>query len=282
MLKEKIAVSNRLNNERENQLPVYLFHQGTNYKAYDFLGAHFAEQNGKAGVVFRTWAPKAESVSVVGDFNGWNDCRNVMKRISNGGVYETFVENLAEFDLYKFAVKSNGRTVLKADPYAFHAETPSGTASKIYSLDGYEWHDGEFISSRTRPYDKPINIYEVNLASWKKHENGDYYTYRELAAELVDYVVDMGYTHIELMPVSEYPFDGSWGYQVTGYYAVTSRFGTPKDFMYFIDRCHERGLSVIIDWVPAHFPKDEHGLYELDGYPCYENQGWDIKEHKMW
>ena len=282
MLKENIDVSDQLNNERENQLPVYLFHQGTNYKAYDFLGAHFAEQNGKAGVVFRTWAPRAESVSVVGDFNGWNACSNVMARISEGGVYETFVENLSEFDLYKFAVKSDGRTVLKADPYAFHAETPSGTASKIYSLDGYEWHDGEFVSSRTRPYDKPINIYEVNLASWKKHENGDYYTYRELAAELVDYVVDMGYTHIELMPVSEYPFDGSWGYQVTGYYAVTSRFGTPKDFMYFIDRCHEKGISVIIDWVPAHFPKDEHGLYEFDGHPCYENQGWDRKEHKMW
>ena len=167
-------MSDQLNNERENQLPVYLFHQGTNYKAYDFLGAHFAEQNGKAGVVFRTWAPRAESVSVVGDFNGWNACSNVMTRISEGGVYETFVENLSEFDLYKFAVKSDGRTVLKADPYAFHAETPSGTASKIYSLDGYEWHDGEFVSSRTRPYDKPINIYEVNLASWKKHENGDY------------------------------------------------------------------------------------------------------------
>lgn len=264
------------------KLPIYLFHQGTNYRAYDFMGAHFTEENGKKGVIFRTWAPKADSVAVAGDFNEWNAYSHPMKRISEGGIYELFIEGLSEFEKYKFCVTGNGRTCFKADPYAFHAETPSGTASKIYSLDGYEWGDSSYMNSRSAPYDKPVNIYEVNLASWKKHDNGDYYTYRELAKELVDYVVEMGYTHLELMPVSEYPFDGSWGYQITGYYAVSSRFGTPKDFMYFIDCCHQKGISVIVDWVPAHFPKDEHGLYEFDGYACYENQGWDRKEHKIW
>lgn len=267
---------------KEENLPVYLFHQGTCYRAYDFMGAHFDEVDGQKGVIFRTWAPKAENVSVVGDFNDWNAFSLPMKRISEGGIYEAFAPGVKEYSNYKYAVTSCGKTVLKADPYAFHSETPPATASKIYSLDGYTWGDDDFISSRSKPYDKPVNIYEVNLASWKKHENGDYYTYRELADELVDYVIEMGYTHIELMPVSEYPFDGSWGYQITGYYAVSSRFGTPKDFMFFIDRCHQKGISVIIDWVPAHFPKDKHGLFEFDGYPCYENQGWDRKEHKVW
>lgn len=267
---------------KEENLPVYLFHQGTYYRAYDFMGAHFDEVDGQKGVIFRTWAPKAENVSVVGDFNDWNTFSLPMKRISEGGIYEAFAPGAKEYSNYKYAVTSCGKTVLKADPYAFHSETPPATASKIYSLDGYTWGDDEFISSRSKPYDKPVNIYEVNLASWKKHENGDYYTYRELADELVDYVIETGYTHIELMPVSEYPFDGSWGYQITGYYAVSSRFGTPKDFMFFIDRCHQKGISVIIDWVPAHFPKDKHGLFEFDGYPCYENQGWDRKEHKVW
>ncbi len=267
---------------KEENLPVYLFHQGTYYRAYDFMGAHFDEVDGQKGVIFRTWAPKAENVSVVGDFNDWNAFSLPMKRISEGGIYEAFAPGAKEYSNYKYAITSCGKTVLKADPYAFHSETPPATASKIYSLDGYTWGDDEFISSRSKPYDKPVNIYEVNLASWKKHENGDYYTYRELADELVDYVIETGYTHIELMPVSEYPFDGSWGYQITGYYAVSSRFGTPKDFMFFIDRCHQKGISVIIDWVPAHFPKDKHGLFEFDGYPCYENQGWDRKEHKVW
>ena len=269
-------------NKNSDDLPLYLFHQGTNYNAYDFMGAHFASVDGQDGVIFRVWAPRADSVSVVGDFNGWNGYANPMKRVSKGGVYETFIAGLKEYDAYKFAVTHNGKTVLKADPYAFHAETTPATASKIYSLDGYEWGDEKFISARTQPYDKPINIYEVNFASWKKHDDGNYYTYREYAKELVEYVCDMGYTHIELMPVAEYPFDGSWGYQVTGYFAVSSRFGTPKDFMYFVDECHKHGISVIIDWVPAHFPKDEHGLYEFDGTPCYENQGLDRQEHKNW
>ncbi|MBP5467097.1 MAG: 1,4-alpha-glucan branching protein GlgB [Clostridia bacterium] len=265
-----------------DDLPLYLFHQGTNYTAYDFMGAHFACVNGKKGVIFRVWAPRADGVSVVGDFNGWDANVSPMKRISDGGTYELFIENLKEYDAYKFAVKHNGKTVFKADPYAFHAETSPATASKIYSLDGYVWGDGEYMAKKLPPYDRPVNIYEVNFASWKKHGDGNYYTYREYAKELVDYVFDMGYTHIELMPITEYPFDGSWGYQQTGYFAISSRFGTPKDFMFFVDECHKRGVAVIIDWVPAHFPKDEHGLFEFDGTPCYENQGLDRQEHKNW
>ena len=267
---------------RKEDLPVYLFHQGTNYSAFDFMGAHFTAENGIKGVVIRTWAPNADSVSVVGDFNGWDPLKNPMVKISDGGFYQVFIANLKEFDAYKFAIKRGDRTILKADPYAFHAETPSKTASKIYDLDGYSWGDAEFIKNRTSPYDKPMNVYEVNLASWKKHDDGNYYSYNELSEELVDYVYKMGYTHVEFMPVSEYPFDGSWGYQVTGYYAVSSRFGTPKDFMRLVDSFHQKGIAVIVDWVPAHFPKDEHGLFEFDGAPCYENQGWDRMEHKSW
>ncbi len=270
------------NVENKTDLPLYLFHQGTNYNAYEYMGAHFSRVKNVNGVVFRVWAPKAESVSVVGDFNGWNENSNVMNRVSDGGVFELFIKGLKEYDAYKFAVKNNGKTVLKADPYAFHSETPSGTASKIYKLDGYKWHDADFIKNKQKPYSKPANIYEVNLASWKRHEDGSYYTYKELAVELVSYVSDMGYTHVEFMPVSEYPFDGSWGYQVTGYYSISSRFGTPKDFMALVDAFHRKNISVIVDWVPAHFPKDEHGLYEFDGTPCYENQGWDRQEHKVW
>ncbi len=267
--------------KKENDsLALYYFHQGTNFKTQEYLGARFSPD--KSFVTFRTWAPRAESVSVVGDFNGWNDKANPMVRISDGGVFETSIEGLKEYDTYKFAVKSNGKTVLKADPYAFHTETPPYTASKIYDIEGYNWGDEEFLKNKNSPYDKPMNIYEVNLASFMRKSNGDYYTYREYAKELVNYVSKMGYTHIEFMPISEYPFDGSWGYQVTGYFAPSSRFGTPKDFMYLIDKCHQKGLSVIVDWVPAHFPKDEHGLYEFDGTPCYENQGWDRIENKGW
>jgi len=265
----------------ENELPVYLFHQGTNYRAYEFMGAHFGVENGKKGVFFRVWAPNAYGVSVVGDFNCWNVDANRMEKISDGGVYETFIADLKEYDSYKFAIFNNGQTYFKADPYAFHAED-KGTASKIYDIEGYLWGDNDFVKNRTLPYDKPMNIYELNLASWKRKSNGDYYSYVELAKELVSYVSDMGYTHVEFMPLNEFPFDGSWGYQVTGYFALTSRFGTPKDFMYLVDCFHQKGISVILDWVPAHFPKDAHGLYEFDGSLCYENQGWDRQEHKTW
>ncbi len=265
----------------ENNLPLYLFHQGTNYTAYEYLGAHFTRKDGDNGVVFRVWAPNAKSVSVVGDFNNWNIDADKMHKISSEGVYECFVKGAKEFDCYKFAV-SNFETVLKADPYAFHSETPSGTASKIYNLDGYCWGDGEYILKKSPSYSLPMNVYEVNLASWKRKANGDYLSYRELAKDLVNYVVKAGYTHVEIMPISEYPFDGSWGYQVTGYYSITSRFGTPKDFMYLVDCFHQNNIGVILDWVPGHFPKDLHGLCDFDGCACYENQGWDRKENRTW
>ena len=267
----------------KNDLADYLFHQGTNCKTYEYLGSHLIKRHGKSGAVFRVWAPSADGVSLVGDFNGWDEKLNPMEKL-DGGVFELFVEGIKQYDNYKYAVKANGKTVLKADPYAYHAETTPANASKVYDIDGFKWSDENFTSSRDRfgGHNKPMNIYEVNLLSFKRKENGDYYSYRELATDLVKYVKSEGYNYVELMPVTEYPFDGSWGYQVTGYYAVTSRLGTPKDFMYLVNEFHRHGIGVILDWVPAHFPKDEFGLYEFDGGPLYENHGWDRIEHKGW
>lgn len=267
-----------------NDLPVYLFHQGTNYRAYEFLGSHFDVVDGEKGVFFRVWAPHAVSVSVVGDFNGWKSGVNEMTRISEQGVWETFIAGLKNFDSYKYAVKTDSGILMKADPFAFHAETAPSTASKVFELDGYKWRDGGFLKERNgrNVYDSPMNVYEINLLSWKRHSDGSYYTYRELATELVPYVKDMGYTHVEFMPVSEFPFDGSWGYQVSGYFAVTSRLGTPFDLMYLIDEFHLNGISVILDWVPAHFPKDAHGLYEFDGQTLYEDPRPKRMEHGSW
>lgn len=268
-----------------DNLPVYLFHQGTNYRSYEYFGSRIAKRGDKVGVLFRVYAKNAKSVSVVGDFNEWNAKKHPMQKITDGGIFEAFIEGLKQYDNYKYAVTgASGKTVLKADPFAFHAETTPGTASKVYDLSGYEWGDGEYMQKRETAdvYSSPINIYEVNLGSWMKKDNGDVYSYRELAVKLVSYVKKAGYTHIELMPLTEYPFDGSWGYQVTGYFAVTSRFGTPHDFMYFIDRCHKNGIGVILDWVPAHFPKDEHGLYEFDGTCMYEYSDPLMREHKSW
>lgn len=269
--------------ENKNNDQLYLFHQGTYYHAYDYMGAHPCE-NGK-GYVFRTWAPNASRINVVGDFNGWNNTKNPMKKISDGGVWEAVVEEAKQFDKYKFEiVDKNNYARLKADPYAFMNETNGKTASILYDIRRYSWNDQGYLQYRKHKnnYETPMNIYEVNFASWKKQSDCSYYTYRMLADELIPYVVDMGYTHIEIMPLTEYPFDGSWGYQVTGYFSPTSRFGTPQDFMYFVDKCHEWGISVIMDWVPAHFPKDDFGLIEFDGTCLYENQGWDRKEHKSW
>ena len=260
---------------------IYLFHQGTYYQAYEFLGAH-PEKN---GYVFRTWAPNATRMAVVGDFNGWNNNAHVMHKISDEGLWEVFVENAHQGQMYKFEVTDrNNYARLKADPYGFMHETNGKTASILFDINNYDWHDQGYLNYKNKKnnYTSAMNIYEVNLASWKRQWDNSYYTYRMFADELVPYVVDMGYTHIELMPITEYPFDGSWGYQVTGYFAPTSRFGNPHDFMYFIDKCHENGIGVILDWVPAHFPKDAHGLIEFDGTCLYENQGWDRMEHKSW
>ncbi|MBE5744449.1 MAG: 1,4-alpha-glucan branching protein GlgB [Clostridiales bacterium] len=268
----------------KNDLPGYLFHQGTNFNAYDYLGAHFCTAGDKNGVIFRVWAPNAKSVSVVGDFNDWDKTSSVMQKVTVG-VYELFVEGVKEYDNYKYAITSNnGEIVLKADPYAFHSETPPNTASKVYDIEGFEWTDGEYLEFiKTKNHLKsPMNVYEVNLASWKRRDKGEYLTYEDLERELVPYVKKMGYTHVEFMPVSEYPFDGSWGYQVVGYYSITSRFGTPKQFMSLINAFHREGIGVIVDWVPAHFPKDEHGLIEFDGAPLYEYQGKDRQENEVW
>ena len=266
---------------KKDEQTKYLFHQGTNYRSYNYLGSHFAKKGKDRGVIFRVWAPNAESVSVVGDFNGWDKTANVMKKDS--GIFELFVKGLKQYDNYKYCVKSQNSEVLKADPYAFHAETTPETASKIYDLDGYKWRDGEYMENLGgQAHHKPMNIYEVNLLSFMRKENGDYYSYRELEKVLVPYVKKHGYNYVEMMPVTEYPFDGSWGYQVTGYFAVTSRLGTPKDFMSLVDAFHREKIGVILDWVPAHFPKDEFGLYEFDGAPLYENHGWDRIEHKSW
>ena len=260
------------------------FYGGTNSEAYRYLGAHRTRRSGKDGYVFRTWAPNAAHVSVVGDFCGWNGYDHPMTRNADG-FWECFVAGLKRYDTYKFAVTSQrGDTVLKTDPYAFHAETRPGTAGKLYDLGGYRWGDDEWCRNRAKaPLDRSsLNIYEVHLGSWRRRENGDFYDYRTLAHELADYVLDLGYNCVELMPVTEYPLDDSWGYQCTGYFAATSRYGTPKDFMYFVDHLHRKGISVLLDWVPAHFCKDEHGLIDFDGEPCYEYADPKKREHAGW
>ena len=262
-------------------LPAYYFHQGTNFKAYEYLGVHIIDGR----MTFRVWAPNAESVSLCGDFDSWGDGIS-MSRITDGGIWEAVTDILPEGTRYKFRIRTrDGRELMKADPYAFFAEKPPETASVIcHSAFSYEWGDAAWMTSRplAKEYGRPINVYEVHLGSWKRHEDGSYLSYKELADELLPYVKQMGYTHIELMPVAEHPFDGSWGYQVTGYFAPTSRYGRPDEFCAFVDAAHRAGIGIILDWVPAHFPKDAHGLYEFDGMPLYEYQGWDRVEHAGW
>ncbi len=250
-------------------------------KLYTKMGCHIHPDGGH---IFRVWAPNATAVSVVGDFNEWRPGATPLHRIEDG-VWECRTRAVNEFDTYKFAITApDGTTRLKADPFGFHFETRPGTASKVYHLDGYRWHDAAWQTSKRKsdPYRRPINIYELHAGSWKRYPDGNPFSYQKLADELIPYITEMGYTHIELMPVSEYPYDGSWGYQVTGYYAPTSRYGTPKDFMAFVDRCHQAGIGVIIDWVPAHFPKDEAGLYRFDGTPCFEYADPRRGEHREW
>ncbi len=272
----------------QTDFPLHLFHHGENFKTFELMGAHPARQGKKRGYIFRVWAPRAKCVSVVGEFNGWNPDSHVMRRMIDNETFELFIPALKEFASYKYCVETaDGRRLFKADPYAFHAETPGvekSNASKLYNLTEFQWSDKAYLDKRknTNIYAAPMNIYEVNLLSWKRKPDGGYYTYRELASELVAYVAKMGYTHVEFMPVTEHPFDGSWGYQVTGYYAVTSRLGTPHDFMYLVNAFHNAGIGVILDWVPAHFPKDAFGLYEFDGEPLYEASQWDRMENKGW
>ena len=267
-----------------NDFAEFTFHQGTNDRAYRYFGSHPAKYGRSVGAVFRVWAPNAKSVSVVGDFNGWDRTAHVMSG-GESGIWSCFIPHIKQYDLYKYSIEGpDGQVRLKADPYAFHAENAPGTASKFYNLDGYAWHDSAWCKAREEAnvMERPINIYEVHLGSWRRFADGNTFSYSKMADELIPYVKEMGYTHIELMPIMEYPYEGSWGYQVTGYFAPTARYGTPHDFMNFVDRCHIAGIGVLLDWVPAHFPKDAHGLYEFDGTPCYEYSDPLKMEHKSW
>ena len=271
---------------REKNKELESFLEGENYQAFNYMGAHRITLNGIKGVIFRVWAPNAKEISVVGDFNHWDYTANVMQKINNSGVFEYFLpQDLQDFSIYKYSILTHyGKRLLKSDPYAFHYETRPHNASKFLDINGYKWNDSKWVKHRERSdiLSQPVNIYEVHLASWRRYADGNTFSYRKLAEELIPYVKDMGYTHIELMPLTEYPYDASWGYQVTGYFAPTSRFGAPFDFMYFIDQCHVNNIGVIMDWVPAHFPKDDHALAFFDGSNCYEYGDPRKGEHKEW
>ena len=268
-----------------SDLPVYLFKQGNNCEAYRYFGAHLETRVGESGVVFRVWAPHAVAISVVGDFNSWKPGSHPMHKVDGDSVWELFIPGMKEYDVYKYCVTTRaGDLVYKADPYAFHAETRPSNGSKVYDLSGFAWHDAAWQTAQKKAdvINGPMNIYEMHAGSWKMKEGGKPYNYSELADELIPYIKDMGYTHVELLPVMEYPFDGSWGYQVTGYFAPTSRYGTPKDFMAFVDKMHAAGIGVIMDWVPAHFPKDAFALGRFDGTPLYEDPDPLRGEHPEW
>ena len=260
-------------------LDKYLFHEGKNFRTYEFLGSFLDGDQ----CTFRVWAPHAQAVFVSGDFCGWEPTVHELTRINNEGIFEGTVSNVRPYDSYKYVIKaSDGRMLWKADPYARHAQTRPESASKVYEEQNYLWKDETWLKQRSIPFQQPMNIYEVHLGSWKHGENGEFLSYRQLADTLIPYVKQMHYTHIELLPITEFPYDPSWGYQVTGYFAVTSRFGTPDDFKYLIDKAHQNGIGVILDWVPGHFTKDEYGLYEFDGECCYEYSDERKKEHKSW
>ncbi|MBQ4602658.1 MAG: 1,4-alpha-glucan branching protein GlgB [Clostridia bacterium] len=269
----------------QNNAAPYLFHEGTNYFAYKYFGAHFEDGE----YIFRVWAPNAEAAYVTGLFNGWSKS-DPMYRVDDAGIWECKIshDRFGDGYNYKYIFINQGREIYKCDPYAFYSELPPETSSRCYDIGGYAWNDEKWMKDRKKKFTRekvsaqPINIYEVHLESWKRHEDGTLLAYKEIAEELAPYVIQMGYTHIELLPITEYPFDGSWGYQVTGYFAPTSRFGTPKDFMEFVDIMHTAGIGVILDWVPAHFPKDAHGLCEYDGGYLYEYQGADRMEQADW
>ncbi len=264
---------------------VYLFHEGNLFHSYKMMGAHIVEEDGQKGVRFSVWVSHAKRVSVVGNFNHWNGNSHPMKPIEQSGIWTLFIPNLQDGEIYKYEIHTpHGQILLKADPYAFYSELRPNTASVVCSLEGYEWNDSKWFTKKKKKdsYHQPMLVYEVHLGSWKKKPDGAFYTYRELADELVDYVGELGYTHIEILPILEHPFDRSWGYQVTGFYSVTSRYGTPQDFMYFVDKCHEKEIGVILDWVPAHFCKDAHGLGKFNGTPLYEPTDERMAERLNW
>ena len=261
-----------------------VFHTGDSVRAYDFLGAHLVNRNDKNGVVFRVWAPTARNVSVAGDFNNWNNEANYMYNIGYG-VWEVFVEGVKEFCTYKYCIESEyGDRLMKADPYAFHAQTRPGQASVVYDIESYSWNDSEWFNKRKENNisSSPMNIYEIHAGSWRKYPDGNFFNYQKLADELIPYLKEMHYTHVQLMPIMEYPYDGSWGFQTTGYYAPTSRYGTPSDFMAFVDKLHGEGIGVILDWVPSNFPTDDFGLARFDGSPLYESNDPKTSKRDSW
>ena len=268
-----------------SRFQTYLFNSGDNFKSYEMLGAHKVKVNGKTGWRFAVWAPNAVSVRVVGEFNNWDGYDKTLERIETSGVWYGFFTDIKEGMLYKYAIEArDGKTYYRADPYAIKSELRPGTASVVKDISGYKWGDKSWLTKRSKEntMHKPMNIYEMHVGSWRIHDDGSFYTYRELADELVPYIKEMGYTHIEMMPVTEYPFDGSWGYQVTGFFSATARYGESEDLKYLVDKCHKNGIGVIMDWVPAHFPRDAHGLRMFDGTPTYEYADPRMGEHKDW
>ena len=269
---------------KPSDLPVYLFHQGNNFEAYRYFGSHLEEQDGQPGAVFRVWAPHAKAVSVVGDFNSWVPTSHPMEKVSDG-IWELFIPGIKIYDVYKYCITTPAdELVYKADPYAFHAETRPSNGSKVFDISGFDWHDAawEDAQKKNDVINGPMSIYELHAGSWKMKEDGVPYNYSELADQLVPYIKDMGYTHVELLPIMEHPLDASWGYQVIGYYAPTARYGTPEDFMFFVNELHKAGIGVILDWVPAHFPRDSYGLSAFDGTCLYEHQDPRQGSHPHW
>ncbi|MCL2256208.1 MAG: 1,4-alpha-glucan branching protein GlgB [Firmicutes bacterium] len=255
------------------------FWDGQMTNAYDYFGAHFEEGDKDRKCTFRVWAPNAKEVYLVGEFNGWQD--TLMNW--DDGIWSIEISGVKEYQCYKYVIVTyDGKKLYKCDPYAFHAETITANNSKVVDLKKLKWTDDEWMESKSESYNKPMNIYEVHIGSWRKYPDGQNFSYRKFADEITEYLVDMAYTHIELMGIAEHPFDGSWGYQVTGYYAPTSRYGSPEDFAYLVDKLHNAGIGIILDWVPGHFPKDEHGLFEFDGGPLYEPNDPLKKEHLEW
>lgn len=257
------------------------YHHGDMYDAYKYLGCHYDPKTGTA--VFRVWSTRATRIAVIGDFNGWNNNADPMTKITEAGIWEATVKNVKPYDGYKFYIENGfSAPIYKCDPYAFHRETFEGTNAKVVDIEHFKWTDGEYLKNRANPYAKPMSVYEAHIGSWRRYADGNTFDYRKFADEMSEYLKDTGYTHLELMGIAEYPFDGSWGYQVTGYFAPTSRYGTPEDFAYLVDKMHSCGIAVILDWVPGHFPKNGDGLYEFDGGPLYEHSDPLLMEHKEW
>ena len=269
----------------DNRTAAELFNDGENMRAYEYLGAHKAVRKDKQGVLFRVWAPHAMSVSVVGDFNDWNKNSNHMKNRNDDGIWELFIEGIGQLELYKYCIETPWfEKILKSDPYAFYAEKRPDNASLIYDIEGYKWHDSEWLDRRAKTdlTKAPVNIYELHAGTWKRNEDGSYCSYTQLADELVPYMQEMHYTHVQLMPIMEHPFGGSWGYQTTGYFAPTSRYGMPKEFMYFVDKLHQANIGLILDWVPSNFPKDSFALAKFDGTALYEDEDPRKGERPSW